>query len=134
MYSTFLTIILPPLPCQAGRLLRTKPPKDEVLLMTAASQLMATGKLDGKIVDAIIPDRPATRQRANGRIAMTVLNPHLDVVTNKMGGMGSTTPMAPPMDGQEDNDGVEDDETEMLKKDAVSLKVGAAEGEGNWRE
>lgn len=68
----------------AARLLMTAAPKDEEGIMSAATQMMTQGHYDTLTVTQQLGDfalqRPSTRQRQEGRVALTVLQPHPEVV------------------------------------------------------
>ena len=61
----------------AARLLATAPPKDEPALMSAATQLQTAGNMEGTQQSSGMKlGRPMTRERGNGRTALTVLQPN----------------------------------------------------------
>lgn len=68
-----------PLTRTAQRLLLTEPPREEALLMTAATQMMTTGRFEAEDVEFAM-QRPSTRERENGRMGLTVLKPNFDIV------------------------------------------------------
>ncbi|MEW5306191.1 MAG: hypothetical protein WDW36_008675 [Sanguina aurantia] len=61
----------------ATRLLATKPPTCGHSLMSAAMQMMSNGSFAMDGLEEAVDVRPPTRERSNGRVGLTVLQPHL---------------------------------------------------------
>ncbi|KAJ9524025.1 hypothetical protein QJQ45_022487, partial [Haematococcus lacustris] len=68
----------------AQRLMSTQPPREQEGLMTAATQMLTLGRVNtlglSQQVSEYANSRPSTREREAGRVALTVLQPHPEVV------------------------------------------------------
>lgn len=81
------------------------PPRDETALMDAASQVMATGHVESSELGeecTMTRDagRPPTRERQNGRVGLTVLQPHPAALTaskERLGALGELPDEPVPM-------------------------------------